>query len=143
LSPLWRSVFHFVTLIETWVSRPRFRSLSLHSALNQNPTKHLASQRPAAHYFGPGKTAISPKMMCLRQFLLFLILLPFPTAPPLLMFMIAGLMWVKLRPCIYCSILVSRVMAEERSELIKDPSSSSYFRRPATLDSCRSASPTL
>ncbi|GHJ86864.1 hypothetical protein NliqN6_3266 [Naganishia liquefaciens] len=45
-------------------------------------------------------------MMCLRQFLLFLILLPFPTAPPILMILITVLMWIKLRPCIYCSVLL-------------------------------------
>ncbi|KAJ9093502.1 hypothetical protein QFC20_007105 [Naganishia adeliensis] len=60
-------------------------------------------------------------MMCLRQFLLFLVLLPFPTAPPILMIMIAGLMWVKLKPCIYCSILVSPSLDEASMKLIKEP----------------------
>ena len=49
------------------------------------------------------------KMMCLRNFLLFLIVLPFSAASPLFMFTFITTMWLKLRPCLYCTAVVSSV----------------------------------
>lgn len=49
----------------------------------------------------------SYKMMCLRNFLLFLIVLPFPAASPIFMLAFIAAMWFKLKPCFYCTIVLS------------------------------------
>lgn len=53
--------------------------------------------------------------MCLRNFLLFLIILPFPVVSPLFMFTFLTAMWLKLKPCVYCSCVVS--LREEQQSI--------------------------
>lgn len=47
-------------------------------------------------------------MLCLKHFLAFFLLLPFPAAPPVVTLLFAIVMFHRFRACAYCSVLVSQ-----------------------------------